>query len=551
MSAHPYTPKLVSALGHYDRTTFGRDLLAGLTVAIVALPLSMALAVASGVSPEKGIITAISAGFMISALGGSRVQIGGPTGAFVVVILDVIARHGIEGLLLATFLAGFFLIAAGYLRLGIIVKFLPHSVITGFTAGIALIIFTTQVKDFLGLTFHEPTLGVLSQWVSIGRHLPSLNGYSVLIGVGSLLFILALKTWVPRAPGYLIVLVLSSVGVYVLKLPVETIGIRFPTVSDHLPALSMPPFSLSKVHEVLPSAMIIAFLAGVESLLSAMVADSMTGYKHRPNQELVGQGIANIFSACVGGLPATGALARTATNIKAGGRTPIAGVAHAVFMLMFMLLGLKSINFIPMATLAAILFVVAWGMSEVHHFVHLFKISYEDRLIILTTFLLTVFVDLTVGISVGVGLSSLLFIEQMSRTLGVSRRSDSTKDDQENQREQLPKGAEVLFISGPMFYGVVEDFLDTVKNIGSIPQVLILDMSSVPYMDTTGLRVFKVVLANQASLGTKVIFSGVKKQIFDLLSKGGLLKEGSGVYSVSCYKEAIGKAENLLIELKV
>ena len=549
MFVDSFTPKLWSTLKFYNGQIFISDLLAGLTVAIVALPLSMALAVASGVSPEKGLITAIFAGFFISTLGGSRVQIGGPTGAFVVVILDVVLRHGYDGLILATLCAGLILIIAGYARLGLAIKFLPHSVITGFTAGIAVIIFTTQVKDFLGLQFQEARLSIFSSWVAYIRHLGSLNTETVGIGLGSLFFILLLQRLAPKWPGYLTILILSSFLVQFFGIPVETIGDRFPNVSSALPFPTLPVFSLEKVHTILPSALIIAFLAGVESLLSAMVADGMTGYRHRPNQELIGQGFANIVSACMGGLPATGALARTATNIKAGGKTPMAGVAHAFFLLCFMLFALDTIKYVPLATLAAILFVVAWGMSEIHHFVHLLRVSREDRLIIIVTFLLTVFVDLTVGISVGVGLSSLLFIQQMSQSLIISKGGGQLESEEiPIQRSELPKDVEVLTISGPIFYGVVSDFIDTIRNLSQTPKVLILNMNQVPYMDTTGLRALKNLVLMGENYKSAVIFCGLQMQPMELLRQDLKIGKKVKLTFVGTFSEALDLAKEMVRE---
>ena len=408
MSARGYTPKLITVLREgYTASLFRADAIAGLTVAIVALPLAMALGIASGASPDKGLITAVVAGFLISALGGSRVQVGGPTGAFVVVIFNVIARHGYDGLLVATVLAGLILIAAGAFRLGQLIKFIPHPVVTGFTAGIAVIIASSQVRDFLGLSIASVPAEFLPKWQSYFAAISSTNWATLGIGAASLAIIVVLRRLAPKLPGFLIAVVASSVAVAMLHLPVDTIGSRFPDIPAGLPMPSLPAFSLAQVTAVLPSAFTIAFLAGIEALLSAVVADGMAGTRHRSNQELVGQGIAQLGSALFGGLPATGAIARTATNIRSGARTPVAGMMHAVFLLVFIMFGTKLMAFVPMTTLAAILFMVAWGMSEYERFIALLRMPNSDRAVLLLTFALTVLVDLTVAIGVGVTLASL------------------------------------------------------------------------------------------------------------------------------------------------
>lgn len=357
-----YTPKLITVLGEgYSFDRFRRDAVAGLTVAIVALPLAMALGIASGASPDKGLVTAVVAGFLISALGGSRAQVGGPTGAFVVVVFDVIARHGYDGLLLATLLAGLILIIAGYAKLGALVKFIPYPVVTGFTAGIAVIIASSEVKDFFGLSIDKVPADFLPKWQTYLGALGTISLPTLAIGAGSLLLIVVLRRVAPRLPGFLIAIVIASAGVALLHLPVETIGSRFPHIPAGLPAPAMPDISLAKVQAILPSAFTIAFLAGIEALLSAVVADGMIGSRHRSNQELVGQGVANIASALFGGLPATGAIARTATNIRAGALTPVAGMLHALFLLLFILFATGLMAVVPMAALAAILFMVALG----------------------------------------------------------------------------------------------------------------------------------------------------------------------------------------------
>lgn len=408
-----FTPKFLTLLRDgYTRADFRADVVAGLTVAIVALPLAMALGVASGASPDKGLVTAIVAGFLISFLGGSRTQIGGPTGAFVVVIFNVIGQHGYDGLVLATIMAGIILIVAGYARMGQLIKHIPHPVVTGFTAGIAIIIASSQVKDFLGLDIEKLPAAFIPEWRAYFHALATAEISAIAVGAGALGLIIFLRKYAPKIPAYLVAVVMAALAVALFKMPVETIGMRFPDMPRGLPAPSLPDWDFNKIIAVIPSALTIAFLAGIEALLSAVVADKMTGHHHRSNQELVGQGVANIASALFGGLPATGAIARTATNIRSGGRTPVAGMLHAVFLLVFMLVAADAMKFVPMAALAAILFVVAWSMSEAPQFVDILKHHPKDRATLLITFTLTVVVDLTVGIAVGVILAMLLRLKK-------------------------------------------------------------------------------------------------------------------------------------------
>lgn len=540
-----FTPKIFSVLKEgYKIPHLRADAIAGLTVAIVALPLAMALAIASGASPDKGLVTAVIAGFLISLLGGSRVQIGGPTGAFVVVVFNVIAAHGYDGLLLATLMAGVILVVAGYARLGQVIKFIPAPVITGFTAGIAVIIASSQVKDFLGLRMENVPADFLEKWAAYFEHMNTLALPTLAVGLGALAIILVLRRYAPKVPGYLVAVVVASVVVAAFHIPVETIGSRFPHIPSGLPMPEFPAFTFEKIKEVLPSAFTIAFLAGIEALLSAVVADGMTGYKHRSNQELVGQGVANVASAFFMGLPATGAIARTATNIRAGGRTPVSGMLHAVFLLVFMLVASDVMKFVPMAALAAILFVVSWGMSEIHRFIHIFKMSMSDRVVLLLTFGLTVLVDLTVAIGVGVGLASLLFIAQMSKSVEIGVPQQDVQDDEEDQREALPTGVEVFRIAGPVFFGVAGDLLDTLKRIGQMPKVLIVRMRFVPYLDSTGASALEDVVKQCRASGTEVIFSAVQKQPSEILARVHL-GQGDVRYAVD-YKSAVKIAREIV-----
>jgi SulP family sulfate permease len=513
-----FTPKLIivwreGRIGRFWRS----DALAGLTVAIVALPLAMALGIASGASPNQGLVTAVVAGFLISLLGGSRVQIGGPTGAFVVIVAGVIAAHGYAGLILATLLAGFILIAAGYAGVGRLIRFIPMPVITGFTAGIAVIIASSQVGDFLGLATGKLPADFIPKWAVYFSTLASINGYAIGVGGTTLAIILLLRRFAPQLPAFLIALFIVSSAVALLHLPVVTVGDRFPSMPTGIPAPHVPSVSLALIQQLWPSAFTIAFLAGLESLLSATVADGMTGYSHRPGQELVAQGIANIGSAIFGGMPATGAIARTATNIRAGGRTPMAGMFHAGFLLIFMLVAGRFIARVPMAALAAILLVVAWGMAEVDRFKSLLKMDAGDRALLLLTFGLTVLVDLTVAIGVGVTLASLLFLARMSETAGLLPEELSIDDPA--QRASLPKGVEVFRFAGPMFFGVARDMLDALRRSGRRPKFIILRMEQVPYVDSSGASALAAFMGQARQEGTQLILCDLRQQPSAFLAK--------------------------------
>jgi sulfate permease, SulP family len=535
-----FTPKLVTVWreGKLGKLWRG-DALAGLTVAIVALPLAMALGIASGASPNQGLVTAIIAGFLISLLGGSRVQIGGPTGAFVVIVAGVIAAHGYPGLILATLLAGFILIAAGYAGVGRLIRFIPIPVITGFTAGIAVIIASSQVGDFLGLTTLKLPAEFIPKWAAYLHALGSTNLYAVGVGTGTLTMIVLLRRFAPQLPAFLIALLLASLAVALLHLPVVTVGDRFPSMPTGIPAPHVPRVSLALLQQLWPSAFIIAFLAGLESLLSATVADGMTGYSHRPGQELVAQGIANIGSALFGGMPATGAIARTATNIRAGGHTPLAGIFHAVFLLLLLLIAGKLIALVPMAALAAILLVVAWGMSEMERFKSLLRMDAGERAILLLTFGLTVLVDLTVAIGVGVTLASLLFLARMSDTAGLLSAELSVDDPA--QRAALPKGVEVFRFGGPMFFGVAREMLAALRRSGRKPRIIILRMDQVPYIDSSGASALEEFVRQAAREGTQIILCDLRAQPDAFLAK--LWPNFEGARRAATFQSALDEIE--------
>jgi SulP family sulfate permease len=512
-----FTPKLVTVIREgYRASDFRADAIAGLTVAIVALPLAMALGIASGASPREGLVTAIIAGFLISALGGSRVQIGGPTGAFVVIVAGVIAAHGFDGLILATLIAGVILIVAGYSGVGRLMRYVPMPVVTGFTAGIAVIIASSQVGDFAGLRTGSVPADFIDKWSAYAGAVATINWLALAVGAGTLGLIIILKGVAPKWPGYLIAILAATTAAALLKLPVETVGDRFHAMATGVPLPRMPKFSLAMLHEVVPSAFVIAFLAGIEALLSATVADGMTGRRHRSGQELVGMGVANIVSGFFGGLPATGAIARTATNIRAGGRSPMAGMFHALFLLVFTLVAGQWLALVPMTALAAVLLMVAWGMSEFDRFVALVRTDAGERALLLLTFLLTVFVDLTVAIGVGVTLAALLFMMRMSETAGLVAMN---AEEEPGLREQLPEGVEVFRFTGPIFFGVASEMLEGLRRAGERPRAIVLRMEEVPYIDATGANALATFTRQAKHAGTEVWLAGLNEQPREFLAK--------------------------------
>jgi SulP family sulfate permease len=512
-----FTPKLITAFREgYGSAELRADLIAGLTVAIVALPLAMALGIASGASPREGLVTAIIAGVLISALGGSRVQIGGPTGAFVVIVAGVIAAHGFDGLILASLIAGVILIVAGYSGVGRLMRYVPMPVVTGFTAGIAVIIASSQVGDFLGLHAGRVPADFVDKWGAYGRAIGTTNLAAIGLGLATLALILLLRRFVPRVPPFLIAIVTATAAAQFLHLPVETVGQRFPAMPTGLPMPELPHTSLPMLREVMPSAFVIAFLAGIEALLSATVADGMTGRRHRSGQELVGMGVANMASALFAGLPATGAIARTATNIRAGARSPMAGIFHAVFLLAFTLVAGKLLALVPMTALAAVLLMVAWGMSEFERFVALIRTDAGERALLILTFFLTIFVDLTVAIGVGVTLAALLFMMRMSETAGLVAVDP---EEEPELRKALPQGVEVFRFTGPLFFGVAGEMLEALRRAGQRPRAVILRMEQVPYVDATGANALATFVRQARSSGTEVWLCGLQREPREFLSR--------------------------------
>ena len=503
------------------------DMMAGTTVAIIALPLAMAFAIASGVSPEKGLFTAIVAGFIISFLGGSRYQIGGPTGAFVVVLYAVILKHGYDGLVMATFLAGAMLMLMGFFKLGSIIKYIPYPVTVGFTTGIALIIFSSQIKDFFGLPIAKMPAEFTEQWNVYAHEIAHLNYFSLGIGVVSLVLLIKLRHIFPKIPAPIIVIILTSLAVFVFKLPVETIGSKFGTLPSTLPQPSIPAFSLEKIRAVFPDAITIMLLGAIESLLSCVVADGMTGDRHHSNKELVAQGIANIGAVIFGGIAATGAIARTATNIKSGAYSPLSGMIHAVMLLVFMFLFSKLIVLIPLATLAAILMVVAWNMSEFHHFKAIaFKSERNDVVVLLMTFFLTVLIDLNTGVQTGIMLAGILFIKRMIDVTDIADKRKNFSfsfEDEDDEKEEndvnaisaksVPAQVEVYEINGPFFFGVADRLKRVMDILKDPPKVFILRMRHVPMVDATGLHALEEFYDLCKAQNTVLVLSGVNPKI--------------------------------------
>ncbi|HLJ70370.1 MAG TPA: SulP family inorganic anion transporter, partial [Roseiarcus sp.] len=472
-----YTPKLIVALRErYGLVAFKADLLAGLTVAIVALPLSMAIAIASGVTPDRGLYTSIFGGFVVSVLGGSRFQIGGPAGAFIVLVAAAVARHGVDGVILATFLAGMILLAVGFLRLGAFIKYIPYPVMVGFTSGIAVIIFASQVKDLLGLNLPSGEPGpILPKARALAAALPTANWAAIAVAASAIVVMVVIRKYRPHWPAYLIAVGLGAVATALLGLPIETIGSRFGGIPQAIPAPRLPALSLGKIVEMLPTAFSFALLAGIESLLSAVVADSMTGRRHRSNGEIVAQGAANIASALFGGICTTGLIARTATNVRAGARSPIAGMLHSIFLLLFMLLAAPLARYIPLAALAAVLAVVAWNMAEKHEFLTLLRASRGDAVVLLATFALVVFRDLTEGILVGFGIGALLFLHRMAQTARVELPEPAGGD----EAPFLATDPDIVAyrISGAFFFGSAASVAMALDRIGEHPKAYVIDFS--------------------------------------------------------------------------
>jgi len=516
-----FLPKLVTVLREgYDLSKLRADALAGLTVAIVALPLSMAIAIGSGVSPERGLYTAIVGGFLISLLGGSRFQIGGPAAAFIALIALTVDKHGYDGLVLATLIAGLLLMAAGFFRLGTYIKYIPFPVTIGFTAGIAVIILVTQMHDFLGLNIPKEPSEFMPKLKALWGALPTINPVAVAVSLVSVAIILVVRRLRPTWPALLIAVVAAAAVTAGLHLNVETIGSRFGAIPAGLPAPSIPPFSLQKIHAVLPDAIAFALLGAIESLLSAVVADGMSGGRHRSNGELVAQGIGNIASVMFGGICVTGTIARTATNVRAGARGPISGVFHSIYLLIFVLFAMPLVAYIPLASLAAVLVVVAWSMADKADFALLLRASWSDAAVLLATFLLTIFVDLLTGIAVGTALGSFVFLHRMAQAAEVNG-GDSAKSENiiKNDSEVM-----VYRLSGAFFFGATSQINLVLDRVVKPPRVFILDFTDVPFIDITAARALGAFVQRLKRSGAKVLLTGVRPTLRRPLTHGGLVK---------------------------
>lgn len=526
-----FKPKLFEQLRQYNRSTFTSDLMAGIIVGIVALPLAIAFGIASGVSPEKGIITAIVAGFIISLFGGSKVQIGGPTGAFIVIIYGIIQQYGLGGLTVATIMAGILLILLGVFRLGSVIKFIPYPIIVGFTAGIAVTIFTTQIADIFGLQFGEEKIpgDFVGKWMLYFKHFGTVNWWNFAVSLVSVLIIIITPKFLKKIPGSLVAIILVTLGVYLLDKfahidCIDTIGDRF-SIAAQLPTASMPSLNWEAIQELFPVAITIAVLGAIESLLSATVADGVIGDRHNSNTELIAQGIANMITPIFGGIPATGAIARTMTNINNGGKTPVAGIIHAIVLLLILLLIMPLAKFIPMSCLAGVLVVVSYNMSGWRTFKALLKNPKSDVVVLLITFFLTVIFDLTVAIEVGLVIACVLFIKRVMETTQISvikNELDPHNETDMNLGDEhliIPQEVEVYEINGPYFFGIANRFEDTMTQIGDRPKVRIIRMRRVPFIDSSGLHNLESLCLLAKKDKIQIILSGVNEKVFKTLQK--------------------------------
>lgn len=520
-----FLPKIFSIIkeGKLDKQQFLKDVIAGLVVAIIALPLSVALAIASGVSPEKGIITAIIAGFIISLLGGSAVQIGGPTGAFVVIICGIIEKYGVQGLTIATIMAGVLLVVFGLFKMGNLIKYIPYTITVGFTAGIAVVLFSTQVKDFLGLNITSVPSNFIPKWQCYFTNLNTANHYSILIGLLCLIIITLWPKVNKTIPGSLIALIISTVIVSIFNMPVETIGSRFGQISSNISVINLNGINIDTMKGLIQPAITIAILAGIESLLSAVVADGMVGDKHNSNTELIAQGLANVGSALFGGIPATGAIARTAANIKNGGRSPIAGMVHALTLLLIMIILMPYAKLIPMASLSAILIVVSYNMSGWRTVKDLLKAPKEDVAVLLITFILTVVFDLVIAIEIGMVLSMIVFIKEMCKNT-IINKLESHEYSHMHTDSKITDNVLLCEIKGPLFFGVTHNFREIVNKIDEKTKIVILNMKQVPTMDATAFNAIKNIHAHCKNKNIKLIFSELQEQPKKVFEKMSSLK---------------------------
>lgn len=550
-----YKPKLISLLDDkengFSKEQFFKDLVAGIIVAIIALPLSIALGISSGVSPEKGLITAIIAGFIISLLGGSRVQIGGPTGAFVVIVFGIIQNHGVDGLIIATFMAGIILVLFGLLRFGSLIKYIPYPITVGFTSGIAVTLFSTQVKDFLGLSMTKTPSEFIPKWEAYISHMNTTNLYTLAIGLLALIILIFWPKINKKIPGSLIALIVTTLVVFIFNLPVATIGSQFGKISSNIPMPHIPNLNLNTLKALIGPAFTIALLGGIESLLSAVVSDGMIGDKHNSNAELIAQGIANMGSSLFGGIPATGAIARTAANVKNGGRTPISGIVHSITLLLIMLVFMPLAKFIPLTTLSAILIIVSYNMSEWRTFKAILKAPKSDIAILLTTFFLTVLFDLVIAIGIGMVVSMCLFMRRVATSIEVNELNENDCSDKSNidtDMENLKVGENVLVydIRGHLFFGAVDTFMNTMKEINDDAKVLVLRMRHTKTLDVTGYKQIKNIALSCKSRNMTLIISELQEQPKKVMRLMGFIDTLGEDHFATNFDEALEKANSLI-----
>ena len=550
-----YKPKLISLLDYkesgFSKEQFLKDLIAGIIVAIIALPLSIALGISSGVSPEKGLITAIIAGFIISLLGGSRVQIGGPTGAFVVIVFGIIQNHGVDGLIIATFMAGIILVLFGLLRFGSLIKYIPYPITVGFTSGIAVTLFSTQVKDFLGLSMTKTPSEFIPKWEAYISHMNTTNLYTLAIGLLALIILIFWPKINKKIPGSLIALIVTTLVVFIFNLPVATIGSQFGKISSNIPMPHIPNLNLNTLKALIGPAFTIALLGGIESLLSAVVSDGMIGDKHNSNAELIAQGIANMGSSLFGGIPATGAIARTAANVKNGGRTPISGIVHSITLLLIMLVFMPLAKFIPLTTLSAILIIVSYNMSEWRTFKAILKAPKSDIAILLTTFFLTVLFDLVIAIGIGMVVSMCLFMRRVATSIEVNELNENDCSDKSNidtDMENLKVGENVLVydIRGHLFFGAVDTFMNTMKEINDDAKVLVLRMRHTKTLDVTGYKQIKNIALSCKSRNMTLIISELQEQPKKVMRLMGFIDTLGEDHFATNFDEALEKANSLI-----
>ncbi|MGN0233161.1 MAG: SulP family inorganic anion transporter [Bacteroidaceae bacterium] len=561
MKGFSFSPRIVNELRHYNKEKFMADLMAGLIVGIVALPLAIAFGIASGVSPSQGILTAIIGGFIVSALGGSKVQIGGPTGAFIVIIYGIVndPQLGISGLIIATMLAGAFLILLGVCRLGTIIKFIPYPIVVGFTSGIAVTIFTTQIKDLLGLQIEGKLPGdFLSKWGVYLQNIDTIDWMTAAVGLLSIAIIALTPKVSKKIPGSLVAIILMTIGVYFLNthtdMHVTTIGDQFGEIKASIPPLTLPNITWDGLKGLFPTAMVIAVLGAIESLLSATVADGVCGDRHNSNQELIGQGVANLCTPLFGGIPCTGAIARTMTNINNGGRTPMAGIFHSIVLLVIFLVLMPLAAYIPMACLAGVLVIVSYGMSGWRTFVQMMRNPKSDITVLLITFLLTVIFDLTVAIEVGLLIACLLFMRRMAETTQIKVIAGEIDPNEETDAEvheehlSIPKGVEVYEINGPYFFGIASKFDDIMINLEKRPKVRIIRMRRVPFIDSTGIHNLQNLCQMSHREGIHIVLSGVQPKVFNVLENNGFCEMLGKDHICPNINVALKKAEEILDE---